>query len=735
MKKEGVYGKVVAMETEAHGALFQYVTLGLGTTESPVGAGADGAILLLPDEEVNPVSGQVVAMPYLMAGHPKVFSQVGGHGVFGCQHNGSDGVNCTDNDGLVYAWQGGNADNPNAGECADGKQGSRHYDLLDACGYRLVALDDWGGSTTVADPAATQVSGCCRTTSARIAFGTFTNFKGNDDGGCGEGGITTCVNDASNSPWQWRDHNGVGSGDWLSDPARLFDIDFEGPEFQDGSFSHHYVRNPYYTHEVQIVRTLVALPVSDPELSVYVRSLPASDNEQQAITPYHWSKRSYAADIWYPWEFGGDEARRENTWSQAGINRYRFTRQTQDFSPDTGAYANGGRSIFVTAETRHPLPSPFTGFINAPVVSRELGPNDWSSGSCLANDDIGCLGPLGAYDHCRVQINDYTCNGGASSDKGNMEFKLTRIIRPSPPPLANAGPDQTMECDSPKGNVIVLNGNGSSVADGNPIRYRWSAPGITLAANSTGTAVGQFPPRTTTVAALTISDGDQDASDSTIVAVLDRTPPTIACPANRTVSATSSAGAVVAYAPTADDRCSAVTVVCVPPSGTIFTRGSTNVSCVATDSANLTAACAFKVSVLSTDLSISNTAATDLKVQVGGQALLTYTIRVANSGPGIANAVLLSDPLPGGLQFVSANISQGTCSAPAVGAPGTVRCSVGTLQSGGSATATIVTKVRSGIIGIATVTNTATVTAGTYDPNSANNTAPAKTRVVTLLNQ
>src|SRR5205807_7055950 len=110
---------------------------------------------------------------------------------------------------------------------------------------------------------------------------------------------------------------GVGSGDWLSDPARLFDIDFEGPEFEGERFSHEYVKHPYYTHEVQIIAS--RLNESDlgtlPALSVFVRSSPQLDNESNAITFYHWKKDSPVIGTWYPWFYGADDASGENMWS------------------------------------------------------------------------------------------------------------------------------------------------------------------------------------------------------------------------------------------------------------------------------------------------------------------------------------------------------------------------------------------------------------------------------------
>src|SRR5438552_3114428 len=63
----------------------------------------------------------------------------------------------------------------------------------------------------------------------------------------------------------------------------------------------------------------------------------------------------------------------------------------------------------------------------------------------------------------------------------------------------------------------------------------------------------------------------------------------------------------------------------------------------------------------------------------------TYTVTVANAGPDRATNVVLTDPLPGGVTLVSATASQGTCLQTA----GTITCTLGSLNNGASATATI----------------------------------------------
>jgi uncharacterized repeat protein (TIGR01451 family) len=105
---------------------------------------------------------------------------------------------------------------------------------------------------------------------------------------------------------------------------------------------------------------------------------------------------------------------------------------------------------------------------------------------------------------------------------------------------------------------------------------------------------------------------------------------------------------------------------------------------------------------------------------------LTYSITVTNGGPGDSNGVTLSDTLPSGTTFYSVSTTQGSCSAPAVGHTGTVTCTVSSLPNGSSFTVTLVVTptIRSG-----TLADAASVSAGTPDPNSANNTASVTTTV------
>lgn len=133
--------------------------------------------------------------------------------------------------------------------------------------------------------------------------------------------------------------------------------------------------------------------------------------------------------------------------------------------------------------------------------------------------------------------------------------------------------------------------------------------------------------------------------------------------------------------------------------------------------------------VIDADLSVTKTALPAATVPGG---LITYTITVANAGPADATAVVLDDPLAVGQMFRSIATPPGwTCTTPAVGSNGNVNCTRPLFPSGAAASEfTIVAEVPSFAVG--SVGNTAIVTSGSNDPDTANNTASTTVPVTAL---
>ena len=98
---------------------------------------------------------------------------------------------------------------------------------------------------------------------------------------------------------------------------------------------------------------------------------------------------------------------------------------------------------------------------------------------------------------------------------------------------------------------------------------------------------------------------------------------------------------------------------------------------------------------------------------------VTFTVGVTNGGPDTAQAVVVADLLPAGLTFVSATPSTGSYNS------GTGVWTVGNLANGASASLSLVATVTTHTL----LTNTATVSATTYDPTGANNSASATVNV------
>ncbi len=92
------------------------------------------------------------------------------------------------------------------------------------------------------------------------------------------------------------------------------------------------------------------------------------------------------------------------------------------------------------------------------------------------------------------------------------------------PPVANAGPDQTVEQNSYSGVEVTLDGSGSSDPDEDELTYSWTWEG--------GSATGVNPqvtfPLGTTTVTLVVNDGTVDSDPDTVdITVEDTTPPVI----------------------------------------------------------------------------------------------------------------------------------------------------------------------------------------------------------------
>ena len=151
------------------------------------------------------------------------------------------------------------------------------------------------------------------------------------------------------------------------------------------------------------------------------------------------------------------------------------------------------------------------------------------------------------------------------------------------------------------------------------------------------------------------------------------------------------------------------------PSGTYIadTATSSSANIIPGITSNTASATVVVANANSADMSIVKTATPTPTVNEGDP--LTYTLTVTNNGPATATNVIVTDPLPSLVDYLSSSSTQGTCSE----AGGTVTCLLGSMNSAATATVTIVTIT--GAPGVAS--NTATVSADQTDPILTNNSS------------
>jgi uncharacterized repeat protein (TIGR01451 family) len=153
-----------------------------------------------------------------------------------------------------------------------------------------------------------------------------------------------------------------------------------------------------------------------------------------------------------------------------------------------------------------------------------------------------------------------------------------------------------LSCDTSAGGVCSGTGNQRAVTFD-------SIPGgmavtITLVAQVNCTLASGTPIQNTVAVATTEPELDSNNNVSTIETTAVDPPPQITCPANLVVgNDPGQCAAAVTFTPTATDNCPGFVVTCNPPSGSIFPKGTTLVTCTATDSGGNAASCDVSVTV------------------------------------------------------------------------------------------------------------------------------------------
>ena len=163
-------------------------------------------------------------------------------------------------------------------------------------------------------------------------------------------------------------------------------------------------------------------------------------------------------------------------------------------------------------------------------------------------------------------------------------------------PVADAGPDQTVECST----LTHLDGNGSTDDDNDALTYQWRN-GETVLGNSAVLDV-LLPLGTHTLTLVVTDIHDASDEDTVIITVSDTTAPIVACPANQTLTAGADCQAVVpdfATLAIATDSCSSVlTRGQTPAAGSSVGLGSHTVTISVTDESGNVGTCSVILTVI-----------------------------------------------------------------------------------------------------------------------------------------
>jgi probable HAF family extracellular repeat protein len=123
--------------------------------------------------------------------------------------------------------------------------------------------------------------------------------------------------------------------------------------------------------------------------------------------------------------------------------------------------------------------------------------------------------------------------------QNTLAWYILTVRTANQPPVANAGPDQFVECSS----MTLLDGSLSSDPDGDPMTLEWRE-GITVLGYGQTLSVNLG--LGTHVITVTVRDSqDGSADDSVTIVVRDTTPPSVACPGTYSVSADANCQGVV----------------------------------------------------------------------------------------------------------------------------------------------------------------------------------------------
>ncbi|MBI3475018.1 MAG: DUF11 domain-containing protein [Acidobacteria bacterium] len=186
---------------------------------------------------------------------------------------------------------------------------------------------------------------------------------------------------------------------------------------------------------------------------------------------------------------------------------------------------------------------------------------------------------------------------------------------------------------------------------------------------------------------------------------------------------------IASLAPGTTNFPAAVQVNAGTAAGTTITDTVSVSSSTDTNTANNTATTTTTVATAGqADLAVTNTPSAS-SVPAGSN--ITYTQTVTNNGPAASNTLTFTETIPANTTFQSIAAGAWACSTPAVGGTGTVSCTLATLAAAASSPISLVVQVNASTPSGTVISDTASVSAATSDPNGSNNSATATVTVGT----
>jgi probable HAF family extracellular repeat protein len=194
-------------------------------------------------------------------------------------------------------------------------------------------------------------------------------------------------------------------------------------------------------------------------------------------------------------------------------------------------------------------------------------------------------------------INDAKRIVGYGNYAGSQQWFVIDFSAGDNPPVAVAGPDQTVDCQA----QVTLDGSTSSDPDNDPLTFEWSLNGTVLGTNAVLTP---SLPLGKNVVTLKVSDPCNATSQANVVVtVVDTMPPTGSCPTDMTAPADANCQAPVpdvASQVVASDNCTPTASLKItqdPPAGTMVDLGPHSISIKVTDGSGNSSSCGLTFTV------------------------------------------------------------------------------------------------------------------------------------------